>query len=188
MSLFSEKLVMAKFYIVLLQYLHFHRAILITFFSFLGDITQKGYDKKRTKLLAPYMRKTKIEQITLNSSANTSSISVASSSLMSTAAPASEVAASSTSSPPNGNGNNRIDLKTPSFIPVESSTSSELMAAGFEAAATNNEDIEPDSLDPNINNGDDLVIVGAPSKEEQPPPLPSHSELKFKTNKKMLFS
>merc|ERR1711997_558363 len=70
-----------------------------------GDITQKGYDKKRTKLLAPYMRRTKIEQITLNSSANTSSISVASSSLMSTAAPASEVAASSTSSPPNGNGN-----------------------------------------------------------------------------------
>ena len=126
------------------------------------------------------MRRTKIEQITLNSSANTSSISVASSSLMSTAAPASEVAASSTSSPPNGNGNNRIDLKTPSFIPVESST--------IEASATNNEDIEPDSLDPNINNGDDLVIVGAPSKEEQPPPLPSHSELKFKTNKKMLFS
>ena len=177
MSLFSEKLVMAKFYIVL-QYLHFHRAILITFFSFLGDITQKGYDKKRTKLLAPYMRRTKIEQITLNSSANTSSISVASSSLMSTAAPASEVAASSTSSPPNGNGNNRIDLKTPSFIPVESST--------IEASATNNEDIEPDSLDPNINNGDDLVIVGAPSKEEQPPPLPSHSELKFKTNKQIL--
>merc|ERR1712079_405445 len=118
-----------------------------------GDITQKGYDKKRTKLLAPYIRKTKIEQITLNSSANTSSISVASSSLMSTAALASEVAASSTSSPPNGNGNNRIDLKTPSFIPVESST--------IEASATNNEDIEPDSLDPNINNGDDLVIVGA---------------------------
>ena len=125
------------------------------------------------------MRRTKIEQITLNSSANTSSISVASSSLMSTAAPASEVAASSTSSPPNGNGNNRIDLKTPSFIPVESST--------IEASATNNEDIEPDSLDPNINNGDDLVIVGAPSKEEQPPPLPSHSELKFK-RRKMLFS
>ena len=49
---------------------------------------------------------------------------------------------------------------------------------------TNNEDIEPDSLDPNINNGDDPVIVGAPSKEEQPPPLPSHSELKSKTKQK----
>ena len=60
---------------------------------------------------------------------------------------------------PSGSGittpNNKIDLKTPSFIPVEPSDDVD--------PEPHAEDIEPDSLDPNINNE-----VGPP-KEQTPP-------------------
>lgn len=89
--------------------------ICIPFFA--GDITQKGYDKKRNKLLAPYMQQNKEEQ------------------------------------------KSKIDLKTPSFIPVTE------VAASAEKTEANNGNIEPDSLDPNINN--EAAVENVSASENQ---------------------
>ena len=126
------------------------KMLLIKCFYFLGDITQKGYDKKRNKLLAPYMRKPK-EHVVVTA------VSIQ---------PQNETTNSETvvtghvSTPPN----NKIDLKTPSFIPVDDSSRIDDIAV---EAENRNEDIEPDSLDPNINNDLELQFQQLDQQQQQ---------------------
>ncbi len=98
-------------------------------FVIVGDITQKGYDKKRNKLLAPYMQQNKAEQVIIKKVA---------------AAPETETPPTSEPKPKSPEVN-KIDLKTPSFIPVEDS-------GPGPSNSNSNGHFEPDSLDPNINN------------------------------------
>ena len=70
------------------------------------------------------------------------------------------------STPPN----NKIDLKTPSFIPVDDTSRIDDIAV---EAEHRNEDIEPDSLDPNINN--DLELQFQQLDHQQQPSYHQHN-------------
>jgi hypothetical protein len=173
-----------------------------------GDITQKGYAKKRTKLLAPFMRKKEQQQPQIIPTLEQQQQQPNNKEKINNDHQQKKEGEDNLETPrPTYNSEsaapvvvveNKNDLKTPSFIPVEPSGPPDSLNDDDDqgvlvtAQPVILDNIEPDSLDPDINNSEASQSVSettttstASNKPEEssdhpggaaPPDVPPHKD------------